>query len=109
MPKRLAIARMSHEGNSFNPVLTGLQAFERHEWVAGEAARAFYRGTRSELGAAVDFLEAHPDWDGTFLRCAAAPPGGPVESALFGDTGTISSTGSRAGPGTGFTCRCTAP
>ncbi|MCH8037067.1 MAG: M81 family metallopeptidase, partial [Proteobacteria bacterium] len=83
MPKRLAIARMSHEGNSFNPVLTGLRAFERREWVAGEAARDFYRGTRSELGAAVDFLDRHPDWDGTFLRCAAAPPGGPVESGLL--------------------------
>ncbi len=84
MPKRLAIARVSHEGNSFNPVQTGLREFERREWVAGDAARAFYRGTRSELGAAVDFLEAHPDWHGSFLRCAAAPPGGPVESALLG-------------------------
>jgi microcystin degradation protein MlrC len=83
MPKRLAIARVSHEGNSFSPVLTGLREFERREWVSGEAACAFYRGTRSELGAAVDFLEARPDWDGTFLRCAAAPPGGPVEGALL--------------------------
>ncbi len=84
MPKRLAIARLSHEGNSFSPVRTGLRDFERREWVSGEAARAFYRGSRSELGAAVDFLEARPDWDGTFLRCAAAPPGGPVEGALLG-------------------------
>ncbi len=76
---------MSHEGNSFSPVLTGPREFERREWVAGDAARAFYRGTRSELGAAVDFLEARPDWHGSFLRCAAAPPGGPVESALLGD------------------------
>jgi len=72
MPKRLAVARVSHEGNSFNPVLTGLQAFERREWVAGEAARALYAGTRSELGAAIDFLERHPDWDGTFLLCVKA-------------------------------------
>jgi microcystin degradation protein MlrC len=84
MPKRLAIARFSHEGNSFSPLLTGRGEFARREWVAGAAARAFYRGSRSELGAAVAFLEARPDWDGTFLRCAAAPPGGPVESALLG-------------------------
>lgn len=83
MSKRLAIARLSHEGNSFSPVLTGPQAFVRREWVTGEAARTFYRGSRSELGAAVDFLDGNPDWDGRFLRCAAAPPGGPVESGLL--------------------------
>jgi microcystin degradation protein MlrC len=83
VPKRLAIARLSHEGNSFSPALTGLGEFERREWVAGAAARAFYRGSRSELGAAVAFLDARPDWDGSFLRCAAAPPGGPVAGALL--------------------------
>ena len=72
MPKRLAIARACHEGNSFNPVLTGLQAFERREWVAGEAARIFYAGTCSELAAAVDFFERHSDWDGTLLLCVKA-------------------------------------
>ena len=82
-PKRLAIARLSHEGNSFSPVLTGQADFARREWVTGEAARAFYRGSRSELGAAVDFLDANPDWVGSFLRCAAAPPGGPVETGLL--------------------------
>ncbi len=74
MPKRLAIARLSHEGNSFSPVCTGQAAFARREWVAGEAARAFYRGSRGEMGAVVGFLDANPDWDGTFLRCAAVPP-----------------------------------
>ena len=83
MPKRLAIARLSHEGNSFSPLLTGQGEFARREWVVGAAARAFYRGSRSELGAAVAFLEVRPDWAATFLRCAAAPPGGPVESALL--------------------------
>ncbi|MCK5622570.1 MAG: M81 family metallopeptidase, partial [Alphaproteobacteria bacterium] len=74
---RLAILRFSHEGNSFNPVVTGREAFEQCEWLKGEAARAACRGTRTEMGAAVDFLDAHPGWESEFLRCAAAPPGGP--------------------------------
>ncbi len=98
MPKRLAIARFSHEGNSFSPLLTGRGEFARREWVAGAAARAFYRGSRSELGAAVAFLEARPDWDGTFLRCTAAPPGGPVEGALHGPIPDEILEGLRAGP-----------
>lgn len=80
---RLAILRFSHEGNSFNPVITGHDAFERDEWRKGEAARGAYRGTRTEMGAAVDFLAAHPDWRGVLLRCAAAPPGGPVADVLI--------------------------
>ncbi|MDH5556279.1 MAG: M81 family metallopeptidase, partial [Alphaproteobacteria bacterium] len=75
---RLAILRFSHEGNSFSPVMTGREAFEQSEWHKGEAAREIYRGTRMEMGAAVDFLDARQDWEGEFLRCAAAPPGGPV-------------------------------
>ncbi len=82
-PKRLAIARLSHEGNSFTPVATGLAAFKRREWVVGEAARALYAGTASELGAAADFLAARPDWRGVFLRCCAAPPGGPVAQEVL--------------------------
>ena len=82
-PTRLAIARLWHEGNSFSPVPTGIEAFEASEWTAGEAARAVYRGTRTEIGGALDFLDANPGWEATFLRMAAAIPGGPVPRALF--------------------------
>ena len=78
--KRIAIARLWHEGNSFTPVPTRLAEFRNREWCEGEAVPAFYRGTRTEIGAAVDFFEGStykPVW----LRCAAAPPGGPVEQA----------------------------
>ncbi len=82
--KRLAILRFSHEGNSFSPVPTTRGDFLRCEWLKGEpSARAAYAGTRTEIGAVIDLLAARPDWHGEFLRCAAAPPGGPVEDALI--------------------------
>jgi microcystin degradation protein MlrC len=98
MQKRLAIARLSHEGNSFSPLRTGLADFHRREWTMGEAARAFYSGTRCELGAAVDFLTARPEWQGAFLRCAAAGPGGPVDSAVLRAIVEEILTGLEAGP-----------
>lgn len=94
---RLAVIRFSHEGNSFNPVLTDRDAFERTEWLKGEAAREAYRGTRTEMGAAVAFLDANPDWEGVFLRCAAAPPGGPASDLLISETITEVSNDLAAG------------
>jgi microcystin degradation protein MlrC len=86
---RLATARLWFEGCSFTPVATTLNEFRAREWVTGEAARAFYRGTRTEMGAVVDFLDAHPAWDGVIGRCAAASPGGPIVEAdlqtIFGE------------------------
>lgn len=75
---RLAVARLWHEGNSFSPVPTTLAQFRACEWSTGEAARELYRGTATEIGAALAFAESRPDWEVTFLRCAAAPPGGPI-------------------------------
>lgn len=81
--KKLAVARMWYEGNSFSPSVTGLDIFKTREWGEGESAIALYRGTATEMGAVIAFAETHPDWDVTFLRCAGAPPGGPVADDAF--------------------------
>lgn len=81
--KRLAVARLWHEGNSFTPLPTVLADFERREWFEGARNLARYRGTGTELGAVAAFIDSHPDWEVTVLRCASAPPGGPVEDALY--------------------------
>src|SRR5437899_11376501 len=81
MGSRIAIARLWHEGNSFTPVATRLADFRQREWHTGGAAAEFYRGTRTEMGAAVDFFAANPDLTPIYMRCAAAGPGGAVEEA----------------------------
>ena len=81
--RRLAVARLWHEGNSFSPFRTTAREFRQREWLAGAAAPARYRGTATEMGAAVAFADSHADWAVSFLRLAAAPPGGPVEQPLF--------------------------
>lgn len=80
---RLAIARLWYEGNSFSPATTDLAVFQAREWVAGDAAKDFYRGTATEIGAAVAFAETHEGWDCTFLLCTAAPPGGLMTAEAF--------------------------
>lgn len=79
MTFRIAIARLWHEGNSFTPVLTSLATFREREWHSGVEVAEFYRGTRTEIGAAVDFFAANRALTPIYLRCAAAAPGGPVE------------------------------
>lgn len=79
---RLAVARFSHEGNSFSPVRTGMPAFRR-EWYRGQDAEAVYRATTTEGGGAVAFLDAHPEWCGSFLRMTGATPAGPVDRDAY--------------------------
>jgi microcystin degradation protein MlrC len=79
--KRIAVARLWHEGNSFTPVLTRLADFKAREWTRGDEVPRFYRGTRTELGAAVDFFEREPAFTPVYLRCSAAAPGGPLDEA----------------------------
>jgi len=78
---RLAVARLWYEGSSFNPVPRRLADFAGREWVKGASAASHYAGTATEMGAVVDFADAHPDWDVAFLRCTSAIPGGPVAQA----------------------------
>jgi microcystin degradation protein MlrC len=81
--RRLAVARLWHEGNSFTPVATTLDDFRGREWTRGDEALAFYRGTATEMGAVVEFGETRDDWGVAVLRCAAANPSGPIAAAAF--------------------------
>ena len=79
---RIAVARLWFEANSFAPEITPLSAFKSREWIAGDAARARYRGTATELGGLDAFLR-ETGWHATILRCASAQPGGPMADAAF--------------------------
>jgi microcystin degradation protein MlrC len=83
MKRRIAVARLWLEVNSFSPVPTVLEDFEVKEWVRGPGVLETFAGTPTELGAVADFAKKHPDWDVHVLRCAAAEPGGPMDDALF--------------------------
>lgn len=72
------MARLWYEGNSFNPVPLRLSAFRAREWLKGPEVALTFRGTATELGAVVDFIQDHTGWEVRFLRCASAIPGGPV-------------------------------
>ena len=54
--RKLAVARLWYEGNSFSPVPTGLPVFEAREFFQGATAKDFYRGTKTEIGSTVDGL-----------------------------------------------------
>jgi microcystin degradation protein MlrC len=80
--RRLAVARFWYEGNSFSPLLADRLAFERREWLRGEAA--LDRTAReSELRAVIEFRDKHPDWDVEVFRCASASPAGQIDDEIF--------------------------
>jgi microcystin degradation protein MlrC len=75
----VVIATMSHETNTFSPVVTDLDRFSggRPEPLHGAEAEAVYRGTASCVGG---FLEAAAERGATVSIpiVAGAPPSGPV-------------------------------
>jgi microcystin degradation protein MlrC len=80
--RRLAVARFWYEGNSFSPLLADRPAFERREWLRGEAA--LDRTAReSELRAVIEFRDQHPDWEVEVFRCASASPAGQIDDEIF--------------------------
>lgn len=81
---RVVIATMSHETNTFSPVITDLDRFSggRAVPLAGEEAIRTYAGTASCPGG---FLQAAAEYDAdvTVPIIAGAPPSGPVENDAF--------------------------
>jgi microcystin degradation protein MlrC len=83
--KRIAVARLWFEGNSFCPRLTTLADFLAREWHDARTAPDFYRNSHTEMGAVIDWMEQHADQVRTIiLRCTSAPPGGPLATGTFG-------------------------
>ena len=81
---RLAVARLWFCSNSFNPRRTRLADLQRHEWAEGQPALALPRPPRSDLDGLAGFLAVRPDWEVAMLRCASAPPGGPLAGEVLG-------------------------
>ncbi len=100
--KRLAVARLWYEANSFSPLLADLDRFRAREWQSGPATADFYRGTATEIGAVIAFADAHPDWRIEYLRCAAAPPGGKITDRAYAAIRAEILEGLRQGPWDGI-------
>lgn len=80
--RRLFVARLSYEGNSFGPLPADLDAFRRNEWRRGEDAVIAAADGPWELAALPGFRAAHPHWRVTVSRCACAIPAGPIDDAV---------------------------
>jgi microcystin degradation protein MlrC len=79
---RLAVARLRYCCNSFNARPTRLEDMAAHEWRTGPEAMS-EAPDGSELQGVAAFLAARPGWKATVLRCASAPPGGPLADDVF--------------------------
>ncbi len=80
---RVVVAGMSHETNTFSPVVTDLARFSRGARPpAGEEAIDIYRGTATCLGGYLAVCEEN-GFDVVLPIAAAAPPSGPVEDDVF--------------------------
>lgn len=81
---RIAIAMMSHETNTFSPVLTDIARFSSggQAPLSGEAALKVFRGTASCLGGYIEVAESQ-GVDIQMSIAAGAAPSGPVENDCY--------------------------
>ena len=81
---KIGIAMMSHETNTFSPVITDLDRFSSGHGVplSGKAALTTYRGTASCLGGYIEVAEQQAVEIDMGIA-ASAPPSGPVENDAY--------------------------
>ena len=81
----IVIAQMSHETNTFSPVVSDLARFSpggRGKPLEGDSAKDVFRGTASCMGGYLTVAEACGA-DITIPVVAGAPPSGPVEDDAY--------------------------
>ena len=84
MIMKVGIAMMSHETNTFSPVVTDLKRFSggKETPASGAAALTIYKGTASCLGGYIQVAEAN-DAEIVMGIAAGAPPSGPVNQDAY--------------------------
>ena len=82
MHKHVVAAKVKHETNGFNRILTTLEHFREHELHAGDAVIPYYRGTRLEMGAFIDSAEKY-GWALEVPISTFANPSGVVADSAF--------------------------
>jgi len=95
MARRVVAAKIKHETNGFNRVLTTLDDFRAHELHAGAAVPEFYRGTRLEMGAFVDAAQRY-GWSMAYPVATFANPSGIVADDAFETLAAMLVAGLRA-------------
>ena len=84
MSKRVLIASIMHETNTFSRQATDLEAFRRRYDHRGEAIPAAFRTTRSEIGAFLDAARTR-GWELVHPVAAAATPSGMVSAGAWAE------------------------
>jgi microcystin degradation protein MlrC len=82
MTKRVLIAGLHHETNTFCSLPTDLEAFRRRYLHRGDAVPANFRGTRTEIGGFLDVAAAQ-GWQLDHPVAAAATPSGRVTAEAW--------------------------
>jgi microcystin degradation protein MlrC len=77
MTRRVLIASVMHETNTFSRLPTDLEAFRRRYLHRGEAVPANFRGTSTEIGGFLEVAERE-GWQVSHPVAAAATPSGKV-------------------------------
>jgi microcystin degradation protein MlrC len=84
MTKRVLIASIMHETNTFSRLATGPDAFRQRHDHRGEAVPRAFRGTRTEIGAFLDAAEEY-GWALRHSVAAAATPSGKVTAEAWAE------------------------
>lgn len=82
MSKHVVAAKIKHETNGFNRILTTLEHFRDYELLAGPEVIPYYRGTRLEMGAFIDSADQYR-WTLDVPVSTFANPSGVVADDAF--------------------------